>query len=162
MAKPNNFTWDMPYQEVQDQRFYHDCKSLSLYNLLQEWSDLKIWNMNKSSSWVWSEAQWILWNRFIDSFLQLRFLERLLLENVCKMPNPKVFKIKYTNTQKKKNTFIIIFHQSTDVFINKGLHKFTQHVAISILNSSLKIPLYLTNFNYSPYHNDYRSFLFSK
>lgn len=40
---------------------------------------------------------------------------------------------------------IIVFHQSTDAFINKAFQNFTQYVAISILNGSLKIQLFLSN-----------------
>jgi len=42
---------------------------------------------------------------------------------------------------------LLVFHQSTDTFINKAFHNFNQHVAISVLNSGSKIQLILSNLN---------------
>lgn len=85
--------------------------------------------------------------------VQLRLLARLVLGYVYKLTDSTIFKKKtqkYSTPPKQQTPqtellSIIVFHQSTDAFINKCFYNFTQHVAISILNSSFKIPLFLSN-----------------
>lgn len=136
--------------------FFSDCTSFSpyyLYCLLQERPKLKTPKHVQSHQNL-SEFCTIT---SLVPVVQLRLLERLLLGYVCKLPDSAILRettrarnaspsSPLLSPSPEKKLLSLLFSISvTDVFINKGFHGPTQHVAFCILNSSLKIPLSLSN-----------------